>query len=315
MEIRNSHGVETFTLRLTDAPIAEQNQNVTKFTYESILAERLRVAAVSPWTIASVRLTSVQYYSFVEGPTGPAEEGILAVDQRSASGDFGSLTLDDVTKRFDVSRTNGWFGVIVFTYIATDTCGVDSAPITMDVVFKQMTPQIADKDLKTYVYGSGIQSSYDIVYSITNAVGTSDFPVHSLWLGSSELTLNVDYSIGVKVGNTRYFTITSGFLSSLSPGIHTITLRTHGGMQDFVLTVLQRLSTSEAILPFQSRRSSRCDDDARRFSVDGVHCCDQRCCPRFCAYHFRKRSPYHRQSRVPWVGVWKSQHHPQQLAT
>jgi hypothetical protein len=74
--------------------------------------------------------------------------------------------------------------------------------------------------------------------------------VHSLWLGSTELIVNVDYTIGVKVGNTRYFTINSAFLSSLSPGTHSITLRTHGGMQDFVLTVLQRLSTSEAILPF-----------------------------------------------------------------
>jgi hypothetical protein len=241
--IENTDGSDTITFQVSHAPAVDSNQNVTKFTYETISSEALRVQAVLPHTIASLTMLSASWIDFVE-TWSETHQTIEATPQAILiDGVFGTITLNLSNKTFAMSRTPGWFGIVRFTYLATDSAGA-SATVTMEVVYKQMPPQIADKDLKTYVYGSGTDGTHDIVYTVTNATGNSDFALIQVLYQGSPLSMD-DMSFGAKVGTNRYFTIKASFLSTLSVGEHTLTLISAGGRSSFTITVLQGLSATE----------------------------------------------------------------------
>jgi hypothetical protein len=239
--LETENGTDTFDVNISDKPLVSESQNVTKFTYEAISSEHLRVEAISPWVINHYVLTAIIYYNNVETITGESHIGMIGVDFLSATGDFGGIQFNELTNSFQVQRASGWYGVIVFTYIAFDSAGVESDEITMDVVFKQVPPIIADKDSKVYVMDSGIGTDKDIVYTITNASGNADFPVIGIVYNQMNLLLGTDFTIGIKVGNYRYFTIKASYLATLSVGDHTLILQTDGGSEVFHITVLQGL--------------------------------------------------------------------------
>ncbi len=248
--VENSNGTDSFVLRLSDGQTAGLNQNVTKFTYETISAEALRVSAIAPWEIGSVYLTDVTYYSLTEVILATGVTGGLALSNMRATGDFGTIDLNSETLSFGFTRQAGWYGIVVITYIAVDETGAESAPIQMDILYKQVAPVIDSKDAKTYVAGSGMTVNLDIVYTITNASGNSDFPVYALWHEDLLLTLDTEYSIGGKVNDWRFFTLKATYLSTLSVGTHTFTIFTNGGQESFVVTILSSLSTLDATESF-----------------------------------------------------------------
>ncbi len=243
--ITNAHGSDTFTLRISDLPTAGASQNVTKFTYESILAEAFRVTAAGAWGTASYRFVDVTYYPYVSVVTGAGIAGVVAENGKSVSGSFGTVTISDATDSFAFTRAAGWFGIVVFTYRATDGAGIESDPIAMDILYLQMAPVIADATGKVFVAGGA-----DVVWSITNASGDSDFAVWKILAGDTELELGRDYTVGIHEAGIRYFSLTADYLETLTIGTHAFTLYTEGGRSGFSVTVAAGISTSSSTAEF-----------------------------------------------------------------
>ncbi len=240
--IINSQGATSFFVAVTDKPQATTtDQNVTKFTYETIPAEALRVQAATTFNLTGFALTEVAFYDYLETPSGTAQLATIAEGELSASGAFGSLTLNPLTKTFAFLRNPGWFGVVVFTYTATDELGLVSDAITMDVVYKEMPPAIADNNTKHHMQGDAI----DIVYTITNMAGNSLFPIYRIIHDDHALLLGTDYTVGPQEGSYLYFTIKSAYLETLPLGIADFMLYTEGGRDAFSLTVYSRLLVAD----------------------------------------------------------------------
>ncbi|GEM_PF-948654 len=271
--ITTSQGTLHVVLNVGDAPIANDgSQNVTKFTFETILAETLRVSAIEPFELTGVELRSITYHSYVELPATPSETGSISQSGLVGSGDFGTLTLDPQTMSFALQRADGWFGVVLFTYVAIDELGFESAPITMDVVYKQMAPVLADQNDKTYLLRESPASEADITYSIINASGDSDFPIHRLYHGDVLLVEDVDYAIPERDGSTRFFVLKSTYLNTLEPGIHEFTLYTDGGRVTFQLDILAPLSVVSHFTTFDkgSPETVSIELDGRPVTVDSI---------------------------------------------
>jgi hypothetical protein len=240
--ISNSNGEDSFIINVSDKPLANiGSQNVTKYTNEGINNEAFRVTPISPWTVVSFNFIEVVYYDYSETPEGSEKVGVVSVDGKEITGDFGRIYLNDETKSFSVERTPGWFGTIIFTYTATDSTGVTSDNITMDIVYKQLVPVVAEKDEKLYYKALG-STEGDIVYTIIE--DSYFFPVYKLMNGEYELRSGTDYTVSEKSGSYRYFTVKATYLNTLSYGENIFTLYTEGGRVDFIITVVDVLSTS-----------------------------------------------------------------------
>ncbi len=253
LKVINSNGQDSFTIKLSDKPTrTTDDQNVTKFTHESINNEAFRVKAVEPWSLAGFQFISISYYDYIEEVSQEdiAKIGTIAESGKVVQGDFGSITINDAGNSFSVTRQNGWFGTIVFEYTASDELGMVSNSIQMDIVYKQHKPTIADKDDKVYNRAAGTNPEHDIVYTITNASGDSDFPIYSITHNDIALVADQDYSVGGKVDNHRYFTIKTTYLYTLDNGIATFILYTNGGREYFSILVVEGLATSQASAEF-----------------------------------------------------------------
>lgn len=256
----NSNGQAQFTLKLGDKPVASSdNQNVTKFTHETITDEALRVRANGDWSLSSIHLVSVASYDYVEQAQADGVNG--RIEGLTASGAFGSVTLNETAMSFNFSRANGWFGVVTFTYTVTDELGFVSDEITMDVVYKQHAPEIDGQNDKVYNRADG----KEIVFTIINAQGNSDFAVNKITCGNDELTLGEDYTIGEKNGNYRYFTVAKEYFASIVGGSVTLTLYTDGGRCDFTVTIVEPLTCDNAASDFDKNTA-----DNVAFTVDGT---------------------------------------------
>lgn len=248
--IENSNGSDTFELWISDHLSYPTYQNVTKFTFETISNEPLRVSAQSPFTIQQVYLHEVLVYDEVETPVGSFTVATIEENQIVASGAFGVLTFNPATKQFHIDRAKGWFGVVVFTYFAVDSAGIVSSPITMDVVFKPMNPVISSPTNNYYVLESGIGSEFDLTYTITNAISTFDFPIYKIMFGSIELIKGVDYVVNAKSGSNRSFTLNASWLANQSAKTHTLSVYTEGGKATIAFTNYLPLSVDSGPLIF-----------------------------------------------------------------
>ncbi|MCK9537343.1 MAG: hypothetical protein M0R05_07190, partial [Bacilli bacterium] len=241
--VTNSHGEDYFKLNISDKPDDNGvSQNVTKFTNEVITDEPFRITAIAPWDIAEFTFMDIIYYDYVDTIAGSAKTGVVTADGKEASGDFGKIILDDKTKGFRMDRAAGWFGIMVFNYIATDSIGVMSDVITMDILYLQRIPNIGEKDIKIYNRANGTDESGDIVYTLITAPD-NDFPIYQLFQEEYQLQLDIDYTVGTKVDNNCYFTIKAAYLNTLDDGKNPFTFYTTGGKVDFVVTVVSPLTT------------------------------------------------------------------------
>lgn len=237
----NANGQAQFTVKLGDKPQStSENQNVTKFTHEAIMNEALRAASKGDWKLTDLELLSVVYYDYSETLQGNVKNGVIS--GLAASGDFGALTLDKKTMTFGFVRNGGWFGAVAFTYKVTDELGFVSDEITMDVVYKQNAPQIDGQNDKVY----DKTKKEDITFTIINAEGNYDFAVNRIVCGSDELSLDVDYSIGGKNGNYRYFTVKSSYFDTVSGDSVTLTVYTDGGRADITIAIVEALTADNA---------------------------------------------------------------------
>lgn len=254
-KLSNSDGEDTFSIRLSDKPIAnpsaKDGMTVKKYTNETISAEKLRAKAVGEWQLVGAKLVSVKFYSYQTDSTQQGEEGTVAQDGLTASGTFGAVTMNSDALTFDVGRADGWFGVVVFGFTVTDETGATSDAIEMEVVYMQRQPQIADAESKTYNKSLGDAGSADITYTITNADGNSDFELYKIFNGEYELVVGQDYVDGGKQGKTRLFTIKASYLNGLQEEDRIqLTVFTKGGMSNVVIAVVQTLSADKTDVSF-----------------------------------------------------------------
>lgn len=254
-KLSNSDGEDTFSIRLSDKPIAnpsaKDGMTVKKYTNETISAEKLRAKAVGEWQLVGAKLVSVKFYSYQTDSTQQGEEGTVAQDGLTASGTFGAVTMNSDALTFDVGRADGWFGVVVFGFTVTDETGATSDAIEMEVVYMQRQPQIADAESKTYNKSLGDAGSADITYTITNADGNSDFELYKIFNGEYELVVGQDYVDDGKQGKTRLFTIKASYLNGLQEEDRIqLTVFTKGGMSNVVIAVVQTLSADKTDVSF-----------------------------------------------------------------
>ncbi|MDD5294066.1 MAG: hypothetical protein PHW40_07170, partial [Candidatus Izemoplasmatales bacterium] len=243
----NAQGSAGFMLRIAGSPApSTPDQNVTKFTHEVITAEALRVETQWDASLIGLDLLEVRYYPYLESIEGEGILGIISEDAPASSGVFGTLTLNPDTITFALTRNPGWYGVVVFTYTATDDFGFTSNPIVMDVVYKPLHPDIADHDTKYYV----LDTFTDITFTITNHEGNALFPIVDIAYDDETLVMDQDYTVGPEMGAYLYFTILGTYLDGLSGGTHTFVLITAGGRSTFYVHVVAPLSVAEAAEEF-----------------------------------------------------------------
>lgn len=233
--VENSNGSDVFTLLVSDLPTASgESQNVTKFTWETISAEALRIQAAGDWSLTGYVLVSLNYYTYASDLSGDSLAGVIDASALSGSGAFGNLSIDPVTGTFALVRNPGWYGIVVFGYVAEDETGLVSETVTMDVHFLPVAPTIADSTGKTY----DTVLSQEVVFTVTNATGTSDFPVWGIRHGSTWLVLGTDFLVGPHTGSDRFFTLPAAYLSTLGTGLQEFVLYTEGGSAAFSLLVV-----------------------------------------------------------------------------
>ncbi|MDD3957890.1 MAG: hypothetical protein PHO96_03305, partial [Candidatus Izemoplasmatales bacterium] len=243
----NTQGTTGFILRNAGRPTpSSSDQNVTKFTHEVISTEALRVVAALDGALIAAHMLEVRYYPFQETVLGDPINGSISVDTLSGEGDFGIVTLDPQTMTFAFFRNAGWYGLVQFTYTATDDFGWTSDPIQMEVVYKPLHPIIADDDSKYHHPGT----FSDITMTITNHEGIYRFPIEGITCGIEALVLDQDYTVGPESGSYLYFTILGTYLDALSPGTHTFVVTTSGGRGTFYVHVVAGLTTPGAVDDF-----------------------------------------------------------------
>lgn len=238
LKVVNDNGEASFVVKGVNAPYAnEGSQNVTKYTNEVISNEKLRVSADNGCSLVDFTMVGVKVYDYdsEECVDGDVENA------NTVSGSFGKVVINDDKKSFDFERANGWFGKIEFTYIAIDNNGYQSAPITMDVVYKELAPTIGEKDDKVYRKASGNED--DITFTITN--GNVDDTVIAITNGDYKLVEDVDYTVGARSDNYKYFTIKASYLNTLSYGDAILTLYTGKGNETMNIKIVDKLVASE----------------------------------------------------------------------
>ena len=237
LKVVNDNGEASFVVKGVNAPYAKDgSQNVTKFTNEVISNEKLRVSADDGCSLVDFTMVGVKVYDY------DSEESVDGVieNENTVSGSFGKIIIDDANKNFDFERTNGWFGKMEFTYIATDNYGYQSAPITMDVVYKELAPTIGEKDEKVYYKAKGNEG--DITFTITNA--NVDDTVIAITNGDYKLVEDVDYTVGARSDNYKYFTVKASYLNTLSYGDAILTLYTGKGNETMNIKIVDKLVAS-----------------------------------------------------------------------
>lgn len=249
LTVVTANGSADFEVYGANRPTAnEGSQNVTKFTEEVISDELLRVSADENCVLTSFAFVGAKSYDYIEEVQDTEEsytEAVVSEDGKSVSGNFGTITLNDENKSFDFDRAPGWFGTVYFTYTATDNNGFTSDAVTMDVVYKQRMPEIGEKDEKVFYKASGTAESADIVYTITNAEGVSDAEIVAIENGGEALEAGVDYTLGEKSGNYRYFTIKATYLATLDYGETVLTVYTAKGRNTISIRVVDKLSSAD----------------------------------------------------------------------
>ncbi|MFA5005886.1 MAG: cadherin-like domain-containing protein [Candidatus Izemoplasmatales bacterium] len=244
--VTNTHGSDTFELHVSDrATASEGSQNVTKYTYETIVDEPFRVTAAGSFLIDSYVFTGGSAFDHLDAQEGEPSTVQISLDGKTLFGDFGTITIDDAKDAFTFVRAPGWWGIVVFDYQATDEVGLASVFIQMDIVYLEVPPAIADATDKTFVTGGE-----NLRWPITNASGDTDFPILKITGASGDLLLDTDYTVGPREGSILYFDLTAAYLETLAFGPHAFTLWTDGGNADFQLTVLGAPACEEEVASF-----------------------------------------------------------------
>jgi hypothetical protein len=208
----SSHS-DTFTVILGGKPIETSHpdgQLITKFTNEVISNEPFRVQS---------RVGLLESY--------------MVIDSSEITPLVGSLSFNQSANQFTFIRNVDWWGVIHFSYQATDEFGFTSETITMTIEFKPLNPTISDKDLKVFYKANGVSVESDIVYTISNMQQLLFNKV------TGHGIVPTDYGF-----SGQFLTINSSYLITLDYGTYVFTFYTTGGMETFTIFVKDNLPTS-----------------------------------------------------------------------